>query len=143
MLTSSSATSSGRDPTNIKHFTQMAFDDFAGRRGSMDYYCAISGLEHAMWDIAGKAYGAPVHKLIGGACRDKIRVYANGWSGGNPTPDSLAERASEVIEAGFTALKFDPIPGRWRTYVSKDVERRRRGECSRRPRSSRSRRGHT
>ena len=113
----------GRDPTNIKHFTQMAFDDFAGRRGSMDYYCAISGLEHAMWDIAGKVYGAPVHKLIGGACRDKIRVYANGWSGGNPTPDSLAERASEVIEAGFTALKFDPIPGRWRTYVSKDVER--------------------
>ena len=112
----------GRDPTNIKHFTQMAFDDFAGRRGSMDYYCAISGLEHAMWDIAGKAYGAPVHKLIGGACRDKIRVYANGWSGGNPTPNSLAERASEVIEAGFTALKFDPIPGRWRTYVSKDVE---------------------
>ena len=112
----------GRDPTNIKHFTQMAFDDFAGRRGAMDYYCAISGLEHAMWDIAGKAYGAPVHKLIGGACRDKIRVYANGWSGGNPTPDSLAERASEVIEAGFTALKFDPIPGRWRTYVSKDVE---------------------
>ena len=113
----------GRDPTNIKHFTQMAFDDFAGRRGAMDYYCAISGLEHAMWDIAGKAYGAPVHKLIGGACRDKIRVYANGWSGGNPTPDSLAERASEVIEAGFTALKFDPVPGRWRTYVSKDVER--------------------
>ena len=113
----------GRDPTNIKHFMQMAFDDFAGRRGAMDYYCAISGLEHAMWDIAGKAYGAPVHKLIGGACRDKIRVYANGWSGGNPTPDSLAERASEVIEAGFTALKFDPIPGRWRTYVSKDVER--------------------
>ena len=112
----------GRDPTNIKHFTQMAFDDFAGRRGAMDYYCAISGLEHAMWDIAGKSYGAPVHKLIGGACRDKIRVYANGWSGGNPTPDSLAERASEVIEAGFTALKFDPIPGRWRTYVSKDVE---------------------
>lgn len=112
----------GRDPTNIKHFMQMAFDDFAGRRGAMDYYCAISGLEHAMWDIAGKAYGAPVHKLIGGACRDKIRVYANGWSGGNPTPESLAARASEVIEAGFTALKFDPIPGRWRTYVGKDVE---------------------
>ena len=40
----------GRDPTNIKHFMQMAFDDFAGRRGAMDYYCAISGLEHAMWD---------------------------------------------------------------------------------------------
>ena len=132
----------GRDPTNIKHFTQMAFDDFAGRRGAMDYYCAISGLEHAMWDIAGKAYGAPVHKLIGGACRDKIRVYANGWSGGNPTPDSLAERASEVIEAGFTALKFDPIPGRWRTYRQQGCGGRRRGERARRPRSSRTRRGY-
>ena len=113
----------GRDPTNIKHFVQMAYDDFAGRRGAMDYHCAISGLEQAMWDIAGKAYGAPVHKLIGGACRDKIRVYANGWSGRAPTPGALAERASEVIEMGFTALKFDPIPGPWRTYVSKDVER--------------------
>ena len=113
----------GRDPTNIKHFIQMAYDDFAGRRGAMDYHCAISGLEQAMWDITGKAYGAPVHKLIGGACRDKIRVYANGWSGGAPTPGALAERASQVIEMGFTALKFDPIPGPWRTYVSKDVER--------------------
>lgn len=113
----------GRDPTNIKHFVQAAYDDFAGRRGAMDYHCAISGLEQAMWDIAGKAYGAPVHKLIGGACRDKIRVYANGWSGGAPTPGALAERASQVIEMGFTALKFDPIPGPWRTYVSKEVER--------------------
>ena len=113
----------GRDPTNIKHFIQMAYDDFAGRRGAMDYHCAISGLEHAMWDIAGKAYGAPTHKLIGGACRDKIRVYANGWSGGAPTPDALAERASQVVEMGFSALKFDPIPGRWRTFVGKEVER--------------------
>ena len=87
----------GRDPTNIKHFTQMAYDDFAGRRGAMDYHCAISGLEQAMWDIAGKAYGAPVYKLLGGACRAKIRVYANGWSGGDPTPDSLARRATEIV----------------------------------------------
>ena len=113
----------GRDPTNIKHFIQIAYDDFAGRRGAMDYHCAVSGLEQAMWDIAGKAYGAPTHKLIGGACRDKIRVYANGWSGGAPTPEALAERASQVIEMGFSALKFDPIPGRWRTFVDKEVER--------------------
>lgn len=113
----------GRDPTNIKHFIQMAYDDFAGRRGAMDYHCAVSGLEQAMWDIAGKAYGAPTHKLIGGACRDKIRVYANGWSGGAPTPEALAERASQVVEMGFSALKFDPIPGRWRTFVGKEVER--------------------
>jgi len=113
----------GRDPTNIKHFTQMVYDDFAGRRGSMDLYCAVSGLDHAMHDISGKAMGVPVHKLIGGACRDKIRVYANGWSEGAKTPDALAEKAQQVMERGFTAMKFDPIPGPWRTFVSKDVER--------------------
>ena len=72
----------GRDPTNIKHFTQMAYDDFAGRRGSMDLHCAISGLEQAMLDITGKVANLPVYKLLGGACRDRIRVYANGWGGG-------------------------------------------------------------
>ena len=113
----------GRDPANIKHFTQVAYDDFAGRRGAMDYYCAISGLEQALWDIAGKKLGTPVHRLLGGACRDKIRVYANGWSEGAKTADALAERASQVIEMGFTALKFDPIPGPWRTYVSRQVEK--------------------
>ena len=113
----------GRSPMNIKHFMQIAYDDFAGRRGAMDLYCALSGIEHAMWDITGKALGAPVHILLGGACRDKIRVYANGWGGGGRTPEALAEQASQVIEMGFTALKFDPIPGPWRTYVDKEVER--------------------
>ncbi|MCH8186564.1 MAG: galactonate dehydratase, partial [Chloroflexi bacterium] len=113
----------GRNPMNIKHFMQVAYDDFAGRRGAMDLYCALSGIEHALWDISGKKLGAPTHMLLGGACRDKIRVYANGWSGGAGTSEELAQKASEVIEMGFTALKFDPLPGPWRTYVSKDVER--------------------
>ena len=65
----------------------------------------------------------PVHKLLGGACRSRIRVYANGWFEGAKAPEPLAEKASEVVEMGFTALKFDPIPGPWRSYVSKDVER--------------------
>ena len=113
----------GRDPTNIKQFTQVAYDDFAGRRGAMDLYCAVSGIEHALWDITGKSFGAPVHKLLGGACRDKIRVYANGWSyGASSSPEELAEKATRVIRAGFTALKFDPLPGPWRTYVSKEME---------------------
>jgi galactonate dehydratase len=113
----------GRDPTHIKHFLQVAYDDWAGRRGAMDLYSALSGLEQALWDILGKQLGVPVYTLLGGACRDKIRVYANGWSGGARTPEALAEKAQEVLERGFTALKFDPIPGPWRTYVSKDVER--------------------
>ena len=112
----------GRDPRNIKHFMQWAYDDFAGRRGAMDFWCAFSGIEHALWDITGKVAGMPVHMLIGGACRDRIRVYANGWGGGGGGPEALAERAQEVVEMGFTAMKFDPIPGPWRTFVSKDVE---------------------
>ncbi len=112
----------GRDPRAIKHFTQWAYDDFAGRRGAMDFWCAVSGIEHALWDIVGKAAGMPVHTLLGGPCRGKIRVYANGWGGGGSSPDALARRAEAVAEMGFTAMKFDPIPGPWRTFVSKDVE---------------------
>jgi galactonate dehydratase len=113
----------GRSPMHIKHFMQMAYDDWAGRRGAMDLYSALSGIEQALWDIVGKKLGAPVYTLLGGACRDKIRVYANGWYDGAKTPDVLAEKARQVIARGFTALKFDPLPGPWRTYVGKDVER--------------------
>ena len=114
----------GRDPTRIRHLTQGAYDDFAARRGGMDYYCAISGIEQALWDIVGKAAGMPVHSLLGGACRDAIRVYANGWSGGARSPAELGEKAKAVVERGFTAMKFDPAPGPWRTFVDKTVERR-------------------
>ena len=48
----------GRSPFDIKHFTYMAYTDFATRRGSMEFYCAVSGIEHALWDIAGKATGS-------------------------------------------------------------------------------------
>jgi len=75
-----------------------------------------------MWDITGKKLGVPIYQLLGGACRDKIRVYANGWSGGAKTPEAIAEKASQIIEMGFTALKFDPIPGPWRSFVSREVE---------------------
>lgn len=112
----------GRDPMNIKHFLQMAFDDFAARRGAMDFYSAISGLEQAMWDISGKVCGVPIYMLLGGPCRSKIRVYANGWSGGNQNANDLAERAKKIVGMGFTAMKFDPVPGPWRTFVDKAVE---------------------
>ena len=112
----------GRDPMNIKHFLQMAFDDFAARRGAMDFYSAISGLEQAMWDISGKVCGVPIYMLLGGPCRSKIRVYANGWGGGNQNANDLAERAKKVVDMGFTAMKFDPVTGPWRTFVDKAVE---------------------
>jgi len=112
----------GRDPMNIKHFTHMAYHDFAGKRGAMDFYSALSGLEQALWDVVGKHFKTPVYNLLGGACREKIRVYANGWSGGAGTPEAYAERALEIVARGFTALKFDPFPGPWRTHISRQAE---------------------
>lgn len=116
----------GRSPFNIKHFTQLVYRDFASKRGAMDLFCAQSALEQALWDIVGKAADIPIYNLLGGACRDRIRVYANGWAGwsaGALTPEELATKALEVVELGFTALKFDPFPGPWRSLISRDEER--------------------
>jgi galactonate dehydratase len=113
----------GRDPWAIKHFTNVMYMDYAGKRGAMEVFSAISGIEHALWDICGKAAGQPVYNLLGGPCRDKIRVYANGWSDGIKEPHSLAARALEILEQGFTALKWDPWPNPWRVHIDKDVER--------------------
>ena len=114
----------GRDPALVKNFTQIVYDDVAARRGSMDLFSALSGLEQAMWDASAKGLGVPVHSLMGGPVRDRLRVYANGWYGGSKDAVELAERAAATVEMGFGALKFDPLPGPWRTYVDGDVLRR-------------------
>src|ERR671925_304869 len=111
-----------RSPLHIKHFTYMAYNDFAGKRGSMELYSAVSGIEQALWDIAGKRLGVPVYNLLGGPCRDKIRVYANGWYHGATTPEAYAPKAQQVVARGFTALKFDPFPGPWRTHIARQAE---------------------
>ena len=112
----------GRSPFNIKHFSQVAYEDFAAKRGAMDFWSALSAIEQALWDIVGKSLGVPVYDLLGGACRDKIRVYANGWSDDTETPGEYADAARRMVDRGFTALKFDPFPGPWRLYVSRDDE---------------------
>ena len=104
----------GRDPFASKHFTTTMYRDWARKRGSLEFYCALSGLEQALWDIAGKATSQPVYNLLGGACRERIRVYANGWGGGARTPQALGAAAAAVVARGFTALKFDPFPAPWR-----------------------------
>lgn len=112
-----------RSPFNIKHFIQVMYDDYAARRGTMDYFCAISGIEQALWDIVGKKLNVPVYNLLGGACRDKVRVYANYWYGSASTPEEFAEKAVVTIRSGFTALKFDPFPGPWRSRIDRQDER--------------------
>lgn len=111
----------GRSPFHIKHFTYIMYNDFAYKRGSMEFYCAMSGIEQALWDIIGKKLETPVYNLLGGPCRNKIRVYANGWDGWY-SDDDLPKRAKQLVDRGFTALKFDPFYGPFRMHISKEEE---------------------
>jgi galactonate dehydratase len=76
-------------------------------RGGVVLNSALSGIEQALWDIKGKTLGVPVYDLLGGRTRDRVRVYTHC---GGSTPEAVAERALELVDAGYTALKF----GSWR-----------------------------
>jgi galactonate dehydratase len=99
----------GRDPLRIEdHWQVMTKGGFY--RGGAILASAVAGLDHALWDIAGKAYGAPVHALLGGPVRDRVQVYS--WIGGDD-PSEVAETAQAAIEAGFSAVKLNacgPLP---------------------------------
>lgn len=69
---------------------------------------ALSAVEMALWDIAGQVAGLPVYQLLGGACHDRLRVYADGFfRGAAPGPESYRAKAEEAVRQGFTALKLD------------------------------------
>jgi galactonate dehydratase len=96
----------GRDPMDIEGLWQLMY---AGSRfpGGSVVNAAISGIEHALWDIKGKALGVPVYELIGGKCREKVRVYQ---SVGGSSPEELGDQAQErVATYGYTALKMFPF----------------------------------
>jgi galactonate dehydratase len=98
----------GKDPRNVEYLWAVMYQ-FTRFPGGAVINSAISGIEHALWDIAGKAAGLPVYMLLGGKCRDKIRVYQ---SAGGRTPAELGESAKRLIAAhGYTALKMRPHPG--------------------------------
>src|SRR5712671_6098276 len=111
----------GRSAFNIRHTGQVMFEDFAIKRGSPELMAAWSAIEIASWDILGKRAGLPVYNLIGGASRERVRVYANGWSRG-ATIEERVERGLQVKAMGFTAAKFDPFPGPWRSFVDRRDE---------------------
>jgi len=72
--------------------------------------CAISGIDMALLDLKAKKFGIPVYQLLGGAFRDRIKLYANYWfTGGGISTEEYSVQAKKVIEAGFTGLKFDPF----------------------------------
>ena len=66
----------GKDPLRIEHHWQHIYRSAFFRSGVVRM-TALSGLDQALWDIAGKHYGVPVYKLLGGAVRDRVRVYAH------------------------------------------------------------------
>ncbi|QLC34716.1 galactonate dehydratase (plasmid) [Halarchaeum sp. CBA1220] len=93
----------GKDPSRIAdHWETMYRGGFY--RGGPVLMSAIAGIDQALWDIKGKQYGAPVHELLGGKVRDRVRVYQ--WIGGD-RPADVGEAAAEKVEAGFTALKMN------------------------------------
>ncbi|MBE6379955.1 MAG: mandelate racemase/muconate lactonizing enzyme family protein [Lentisphaerae bacterium] len=73
----------------------------------------ISGIELACWDIIGKHANKPVYELLGGAVRDKLRVYANGWTGGATDPAIIRDKAHEAMAAGYRAFKFSIALAGW------------------------------
>jgi len=112
----------GWNPFEIKLYTHFTYEDWAAKRGSMDFYCAASGIEIALWDIVGKKLNQPIYNLLGGPCREQVRVYANGWSSHAETPDELGKKAQEVVRKGFTALKVDLFTGPSRLYITQKEE---------------------
>lgn len=89
----------GKDPLDIEHHWQYLYR-FSHFRGAA-VMGALSAIDIALWDLAGKFYNVPVYKLLGGKCRDKVRVY-NHTAG--RTEEELVENAIKGVEEGYTAL---------------------------------------
>ena len=93
----------GKDPRKIEDLWQMMYRGGFYRGGGI-MMSAISGIDQALWDIKGKWLGVPVYELLGGRCRDKVKVY--GWVGGD-RPSDTVKGALERKEAGYQAIKMN------------------------------------
>jgi galactonate dehydratase len=93
----------GKDPLNIEdHWSVMYRAAFY--RGGPVLMSAISGIDQALWDIKGKYHNAPIYQLLGGAVREKMRVYC--WIAGD-RPNDIEQAAKEAKANGFTAIKMN------------------------------------
>ena len=107
----------GKDPLRIEHHWQHIYRSAFFRGGNV-LMTALSGIDQALWDIAGKHFGVPVYTLLGGSTRDRLRVYAH-WGIRDMSEESLA-RARErldmlVAKGGYKAFKSGP-GGKWRAH---------------------------
>lgn len=93
----------GKDPRDIEdHWNVLYRASFY--RGGPIMMSALAGIDQALWDIKGKALNTPVYQLLGGKCRDRMRMYS--WIGGD-RPDDVARMAKERLDLGFTAIKMN------------------------------------
>ena len=105
----------GDDPTRIEHIYQKLYRQPFFRPGIVGQ-SAISGIEQACWDILGKQLGVPVYRLLGGAVRERVRMYTHLGGGGMTAvyesfdAGRVIELALQVIERGYTAVKVVFVP---------------------------------
>ncbi|HEY2154676.1 MAG TPA: galactonate dehydratase [Isosphaeraceae bacterium] len=102
----------GKDPRQVVHHWQAIYRH-AFYRGGPILTSALSGVDMALWDIKGKALGVPVHELLGGPTRTRVRVYAHA---------SSPARIKEQLARGFTAFKTQPARHRPARYVETPAE---------------------
>lgn len=106
----------GTDPRRVEYLVQRLLQSSRFPPGALGL-AAISAIDHALWDISGKAAGLPVYLLLGGHVRDRVRVYCGVYTA--PDPGELREATAKLNELyGFTAFKLspfrsDPHSGRW------------------------------
>jgi galactonate dehydratase len=98
----------GHDPFAIERLVQQMFRADFGRAGEL-VMTGIALIEIACWDIVGQALNQPVYRLLGGAVRDSIKAYANGWYTVERTPEDFHAAARLAVAKGYRALKFDPF----------------------------------
>ncbi len=101
----------GKDPvdTEVRWREMVAAGSAADMGGAV--YCAIAGLDIALWDLKGKALGVPIYRLLGGKARDKVRMYASSMRR-DMTPAEEARRAASFVDAGYSAYKLhSAVPG--------------------------------
>ena len=128
------------DPFQIETLWRNVYGRGYSMRPDISLMGVLSGIETALWDIAGKATGKPVYDLMGGKVFEKIRTYTylyppDNISANSPhavysDPDVAAARAAEYVEQGFTAVKFDPA-GAYTTFDphQPDLESIKRSEA--------------
>lgn len=112
----------GRNPLEIEKMCFEVYRDIYWKGGAV-LMSAISGIEIALWDIAGKYFNTPTYNLFGGKMRDKVKMYANAWFVGAREPEDFARKAKNTVDLGIKALKWDPFGSSHMTITNEQLEK--------------------